>query len=174
MLENLFFGLSFEFVLSIVSLIVSLIGILIIKFSSTKDDIEYLWGNIRTLTNDLKNFKPDIPKVDLKPLENKVNALANINPQDQLKAIDSKIDLKLAEFSRELAKDKPEDIDTSHFILDHQLNDALKRIYVILNELVKAKLTKDEIAELKQRLSSGIKGEEYKETLARYQELKSQ
>jgi hypothetical protein len=43
-----------------------------------------------------------------------------------------------------------------------------------LNELVKAKLTKDEIAELKQRLSSGIKGEEYKETLARYQELKSQ
>ena len=83
---------------------------------------------------------------------------------------ESVIEMK-AELEQKIDKNM---VNTEEFVKTRDMKAQIDRIYEILNEIARARLTTAQIEETKKRLASGIKGEEYKQELARLQELKAQ
>lgn len=109
-------------------------------------------------------------------VENHNKALKNACFKSDLKSLEEKFagfeDDVSKEFEAVKQANKP--IDTSQFIREDRFKEVVDRIYFILNDLAKKRFTKEEIKDLKQKLASGIRGEEWKKTLERYNELKKE
>jgi hypothetical protein len=87
------------------------------------------------------------------------------------KAFNESVIAMKAELEQKIDNNK---VNGDDFVRLGVMKAQIERIYAILNEIAQKRLTVAQIEDLKQKLSSGIKGEEYKQTLAKLQEAKSQ